>query len=92
MEVTVTSYLHQLPTTAQVPVEDASRVFYVTCRDAGRVGWLLGPYETHQEAIESVDTGRSLAIDMNPWAHFYEFGTASLPRDGKQPSPVFEKL
>jgi hypothetical protein len=56
------------------------RVFYVTVRDAGRTGFLLGPYDTHPEALQNVDQARALAEAADPWAHFYAFGTASHSR------------
>ena len=59
--------------------------FYVTVRDGGRTGYLLGPYPTHDEARTNVDRGRTLAEARDAWAHFYSFGTArvsatTLPR------------
>lgn len=32
----------------------ADRVFYVSVVDGGRKGVLLGPYETHREALDNV--------------------------------------
>ncbi len=49
---------------------------HVTVRDAGRTGWLLGPYEDHHAAIAQVDRGRELACAANSRAWFYAFGTA----------------
>jgi hypothetical protein len=54
--------------------------FYVTVRDAGRTGFLLGPYDTHPEALTNVDRGRKLAIAANDRAWFYAYGTASVTR------------
>lgn len=50
--------------------------YYVTVRDAGKTGFLLGPYRTRGEALESVDAGRELALKADAFAHFYAFGTA----------------
>lgn len=61
------------------PAPREGRLYYVTVRDAGRHGYLLGPYDTHEEALENVDRGRKLAEEANVWSHFYEFGTGSLP-------------
>jgi hypothetical protein len=55
------------------------RAYYVTVRDDGRTGFLLGPYATHGEALAQVDRGRELANGATPWAAFYAFGTSSLP-------------
>jgi len=54
--------------------------FYVTVRDAGRTGFLLGPYDTHPDALQEVDRGRRLAIAANDRAWFYAYGTASVTR------------
>lgn len=57
------------------------RDFYVTIRDGSRVGWLLGPYATHDVAHANVDRARTLAVGTgDPRASFAEFGTASLPK------------
>ena len=55
------------------------RHFYVTVRDAGRTGFLLGPYETHIDALQHVEKGRKLAQGANDRAWFYSYGTSSLP-------------
>ena len=52
--------------------------FYVTVRDAGRTGFLLGPYRTHRQALANVERGRELAEKADRWAHFYAFGTAKV--------------
>jgi hypothetical protein len=59
--------------------ELTDREFFVTVRDAGRTGFLLGPYQSHGEALKNVERGREAAIAANAWAHFYSFGTASAP-------------
>ena len=56
-----------------------SREYFVSVRDSGRNGFLLGPYETHAEALAQVANGRERAIKANSWAHFYAFGTCSAP-------------
>lgn len=44
--------------------------------DANRHGLLLGPYPTHQEALDNVKRARELAYKADPRSHFYGFGTA----------------
>lgn len=56
--------------------------YYVTVVNGQRVGWLLGPYRTHGEAEGEVDRGRELAMEADPFAHFYAFGTARAPERG----------
>jgi hypothetical protein len=56
-------------------------LFFVTCiEDEGqrRVGYLLGPYTTHAEAIANVDRGAKLACGASPKANWYSFGTCSI--------------
>jgi hypothetical protein len=65
-------------------------VFYVSVIDGPRIGGeievkrmglLAGPYETHKEALDRVETVRKIAEEVNAWAHFYAFGTVKV----KQP-------
>ena len=58
--------------------EVGERDFYVSVRDGERVGFLLGPYSTHAEAVENVKRGRKLACEADGRAHWYGFGTCSL--------------
>jgi hypothetical protein len=57
------------------------RDFYVTVIDGERTGYLLGPFDTHREALDRVDLGRKLAERHNTRALFggYAYGTASAP-------------
>jgi hypothetical protein len=55
------------------------RSYYVTVRDDGRTGFLLGPYPSHKAALGQVGRGRELTNAATPWAAFYAFGTSSLP-------------
>ncbi len=91
---TVTHYTHGRPASplAQEPVIDPDRLFFVTVQDNGRNGFLAGPFETHQEALDLVRQAKSLAEAQNPWAAFYAYGTASLPRDyPRMPTGIFNK-
>ena len=55
--------------------------FYVTVVDAGRRGFLLGPFDSHEEAKSNIERGRDLAIKNNVRAHFYGYGTARVKQD-----------
>ena len=70
--------------------EQAGRVFYVTVIDGPRKGILLGPYDTHREALDNVSHGRNLAESADPRVAFYAFGTCSAPR-ARPLRTVFEK-
>jgi len=52
--------------------------YYVTIRDAGRVGFLMGPYATHAEALSRVEEASERTECVDPWAHFAEFGTTRI--------------
>jgi hypothetical protein len=52
--------------------------FYVTVKDAGRTGWLLGPYDSKAEAEGKVTLGAKLAGQHDDRAHFYAYGVARL--------------
>lgn len=59
--------------------------FYVTAKDHVRTAWLLGPYGTHDEALEHVSEGRDLALAATTRAHFWAFGT-SRRLEGERPA------
>jgi hypothetical protein len=50
--------------------------FYVTVRNGSRKGFLLGPYETHGEALANVDRSRRHVEDHHAYAWGWGFGTA----------------
>lgn len=56
------------------------RHYYVTMLRGKRVAWLLGPYETHTEALSMVQAAKRKASELDPWSDFDSFGTASVPR------------
>ena len=64
-------------------IDDSDAVFFITCiEDEGehRRLMLLGPYDTHAEALRNVDHGRKLA-EQDPKAHWYYFGTCSMAKE-----------
>lgn len=62
--------------------------FYVTVIDAGRRGFLLGPFGSHKEAKDNVEVGRNLAIKHNDRAWFYGYGTALVKQDTPNMKPA----
>ena len=52
--------------------------YYVTMKRDVRTAWLLGPYETHAEALTQVSRGRELAGEIDLFTHFDGFGTSRL--------------
>ena len=73
------------PVPAQQPplVAQRDQRYYVGIKDAerGRVGYLLGPYDTHGEALANVKRAGDMAEDVDAWATFYNIGTCSVPAD-----------
>lgn len=51
-------------------------MYYVTIIRGKRVGFLLGPYPSHEDALENVDRGRELANDADSRSVFDAFGTS----------------
>lgn len=86
------SYGHGEPSTSEQEIDNPDAVFFVSCtEDEGehRRLMLLGPYDTHAEALRNVDRGRKLA-EHDPKAHWYYFGTCSMAK-GTEVKGVFGK-
>ncbi len=70
---------------AQQPplVAHRDQYYYVSVKDEERRrhAYLLGPYNTHEEALANVQRGNNLACDAIPRAHWYAFGTCSVSAD-----------
>lgn len=65
-------------------------MYYVTIIRGKRVGFLLGPYASHQESLDNVDRGRALATKADAWADFDAFGTSRWKSlDAAPPKAVF---
>lgn len=59
--------------------------YYVSVIDGQRRALLAGPWPTHPEALNMVETVRVKACELDPRGHFYAFGTARLPDDDSVP-------
>jgi hypothetical protein len=57
---------------------DNARRYYVTAKRDSKYAFLLGPFETHQEALDRVEDVRKVANRLDPWTEFDAFGTGSL--------------
>lgn len=93
-KVKIEHYTHGQPAAplTQEPVTDPDRVFYASTRNDGKVGFLAGPYDTHQEALDVVAPTKELATAADQWAVFYSFGTLSLPRSlATLPKGIFNR-
>lgn len=72
------------------------RLYYVTCwngkqDDDCKIVAVLGPFDTHDEALDSVSEGRDLVWAADPRAPWYSFGTTSISKDEQRPNVVFDK-
>lgn len=56
--------------------------YYVSVIDGKRSAFLLGPFPTHQQALDMVEPVRAKGNELDPRAAFYAFGTVRLPDDG----------
>lgn len=59
-----------------------SRVYYTSAIDGSRHALLTGPYDTHQQALDMVEPARDKAVELDPKAWFYAYGTCSIDMDG----------
>lgn len=62
--------------------------FYVSVRDGEKFGVLVGPCETHEEALGLVEATREEARSFDPFAHFYAYGTLKLDNDSTKAFPI----
>ena len=67
---------------------DHERDFYVSVVDVTRYRMLVGPFERYDDALSAVDSTRQRAVDADPKAWFYSFGTCSVPK-GTPTNPLF---
>ena len=52
--------------------------YYCTVLDNSRVGFLAGPFATHQEALDTVPAAKAAAESVNNRAFWYAYGTVRL--------------
>jgi hypothetical protein len=71
-------------------IDDRPGRYYVSARnDAGDAIPLLGPYDSHVEALEHVALGRDLANVVDPRACWYSYGTFRAHDDIPAPAAIF---
>lgn len=63
--------------------------YYVTIKRADKVRFLLGPFDTLDEAEAQVDHGSALARGYDQWCDFDAFGTCKIEAN-TLPSGVFD--
>ena len=56
--------------------------YYVSVSDGSRYlpnyALLLGPFTTHQAALDMVEAAKKRIMELDTWAHFYAFGTCQV--------------
>ena len=72
---------------AEGETDERPGYYYVSVIDGRRWLLLYGPFDTHAAALAAVEMVRRLAVDVDPRAWFYAFGTARLDPDGPGPVP-----
>ena len=77
---------------SHLPTCPLRRLYFVSVIDGARHGYLLGPYDTHDEARSNVDRGRDLALANDLWAHFHVYGTCSVPAGIVEKYPGFKPV
>lgn len=68
--------------------------YYVSVRrDDGAARCLAGPFrDNHAAALALVDKAREIAIDLDPRAHWYSFGTLRTSYDYSYPGILNNRL
>lgn len=62
--------------------------FYVTVRNRAQTGFLLGPYSTHDEALDNVDRAREYLREHRTDMWFHDYGTAkATAKPGRELKP-----
>ena len=56
------------------------RDYYVSLVRGPRIALLAGPFDTEEQARNTVDAAVKLANEYDQWSWFDSFGTCSLPR------------
>lgn len=60
--------------------------YYVSVINGRKRGLLLGPYDTHAEALDNVRRGEQLANDLDAWSDFYAYGTCKYETPNALPT------
>lgn len=63
--------------------------YYIAVHDAGRTGYIAGPYDKEADAIKARHKAEKLMTDKVPMAHFYR---TSLAKGNVDIKTVFGKV
>lgn len=56
--------------------------YYVSAVDGNKYALMLGPFKTHEEALQMVEQCRNKAYDLDPRSHWWQWGTCREDDDG----------
>jgi len=73
----ISHYAHKVTCDPQEP-DTKPGPYYVSVTDGPQFAVLLGPFEKHKDALDRVEDVRAKAIELDPFAHFYSFGTVRM--------------
>ena len=58
--------------------------FYVSAIDCGKYALMLGPFKTHEGALQKVNACRNKAYDIDPRSHWWQWGTCKKSNETPQ--------
>lgn len=83
------AYVHRVPAVGDTEeVDPRPGSYYVSCIDGPRRALLYGPLPSHAAALAMVDQVRAVAVEVDPRAHWYSFGTARADVDYTRPGAL----
>ena len=90
-------YRHRAGPTQELDPDPGN--YYVSAIDCGRYALILGPFPTHQEALDNVDRAWAKAEELDPRAFWWSFGTLRINDSSTKPGvlnkffpELFEKV
>ena len=87
----IAAYVHTLPAAGDTEeVDPRPGSYYVSCINGNRRALLYGPLASHAAALAMVERVRAVAVEVDPYAHFYAFGTARADVDYTRPGVLNE--
>ena len=80
------AYVHTLPAAGDTEEADPRPgSYYVSCIYGEKRALLYGPLPSHAAALAMVERVRAVAVEVDPRAHWYSFGTARADVDYTRP-------
>lgn len=77
----------------QQPDKRPGNYFVSVRKESGDNRFLAGPFrDDHAGALAMVERARELACNVDPWAHFYAFGTARTEYSYSRPGILNARL